>query len=73
MSKLILLPKNEVNRLLRDLNSSKKLTSENIMLGFIRSLDDSNQWANSMVVGKDCNAYRQIFMKQPGEIGGCSA
>jgi hypothetical protein len=72
MSKLILLGQSEVNRLLSDLGSSARLQQPNVMLGFIRTLDGDNQWPNGMVFGRDCNAYRQIFMKQPGERGNCA-
>lgn len=73
MSKLILLGQSEVNRLLSDLKSSARLQQPNVMLGFIRTLDGDNQWASGMVFAQDCNAYRQIFMKQPGERGACSS
>ncbi len=72
MSKLILLGQSEVNRLLSDLGSSVRLQQPNIMLGFIRTLDGDNQWSSGMVFAQDCNAYRQIFMKQPGEQGNCA-
>jgi hypothetical protein len=71
MSKLILLGPSEVNRLLSDLKSAERLQQPNVMLGFIGTLDGDNQWSNGMVFARDCNAYRQIFMKQPGERGGC--
>src|SRR4028118_705665 len=44
MSKLILLNKDGVDKLLADLGSRDKLNEQNIMLGFIPSLDGSNQW-----------------------------
>ena len=72
MSKLILLSQSEVNRLLSDLGSSARLQQPNVMLGFINTLDGDNQWSNGMVFAQDCNAYRQIFMKQPGEKSSCS-
>lgn len=71
MSKLILLSQSEVNRLLSDLKSSVRLQQPNVMLGFISTLDGDNQWSSGMVFAQDCNAYRQIFMKQPGEKGSC--
>jgi len=73
MSKLIFLGPGEVNRLLRDLGSQASLTTPNIMLGFIQTLDGDNQWANGMVLAQDCNIYQQIFMRQPGEhpLPGC--
>jgi hypothetical protein len=67
MSKLILLDKGEVNRLLQDLGSAQRLKSPNIMLGFIRTLDGSRQWKDGMVLAKDQRAYDQVFMRQPGE------
>lgn len=72
MSKLILLGQSEVNRLLSDLKSSARLQQPNVMLGFISTLDGDNQWSSGMVFAQDCNAYRQIFMKQPGEKGACA-
>lgn len=76
MSKLILLGQPEVNRLLSDLRSSARLQQPNVMLGFINTLDGDNQWVTPtkrMVFAQDCNTYRQIFMKQPGERGACAA
>ncbi len=73
LSKLILLDPSEVNRLLSDLGSGAELTTQNVMLGFIRTLDGDNQWTataaeqNGMVFAKDCTAYAQIFMRQAGE------
>ncbi|MGI0491239.1 DUF3421 domain-containing protein [Alkalinema pantanalense CENA528] len=69
MSKLIMLGQGEINRLMSDLGSPARLQTANVMLGFIRTLDGDNQWPNGMVLARDCNAYRQVFMKQPGETG----
>jgi hypothetical protein len=67
LSKLILLNPAEVNRLMKDLASNARLSEPNILLGFIQTLDGDNQWANGMVLVQDCQAYRQVFMRQPGE------
>ena len=77
MSKLILLNKDGVNKLLADLGSSStKLNEQNIMLGFIPSLDGSNQWFGGkgpldskqpMILAKSCSTYKQVFMQQAGE------
>lgn len=43
---------------------------ENAMLGFMKSLDGSNQWvenSNAMLLHTDCDAYQQLFAKQIGE------
>ena len=78
MSKLILLNKDGVNKLLADLGSSStKLNEANIMLGFIPSLDGSNQWLGKtgsldlkrqMILAKSCSTYKQVFMQQAGEV-----
>jgi hypothetical protein len=78
MSKLILLNKDGVNKLLADLKSSStKLNEPNIMLGFIPSLDGSNQWFGGkgsldpkqpMILAKSCSTYKQVFMQQAGEV-----
>ncbi len=78
MSKLILLNKDGVNKLLADLGSSStKLNEANIMLGFIPSLDGSNQWFGGkgpldskqpMILAKSCSTYKQVFMQQAGEV-----
>ena len=74
MSNLILLSSSEINRLMNDLGSSERLNSQNVILGFIDTLDGDNQWKERMVISKDCNAYRQIFMKQAGEkTSSCSS
>ena len=67
MSKLILLAPSEVNRLVKDLGSTSSLKSDNIMLGFIRTLDGDNEWSKGMALAQDCKVYTQVFMKQPGE------
>jgi hypothetical protein len=77
MTKLLLLDSSEVNRLLADLDSNRRFGGVNAMLGFIRTLDGDNQWrANPgnpglMILADDCGAYRQVFMRQVGEKGGC--
>ena len=67
MSKLILMSQDSVNQLLADLNDSSRLDKPNIMLGFIETLDGSNQWQQKMILARNCNTYRQVFMFQPGE------
>lgn len=44
MTKLLLLDSSEVNRLLADLDSNRRIGGVNAMLGFIRTLDGDNQW-----------------------------
>jgi len=77
MSKLILLNKDGVDKLLADLGSTDKLNEPNIMLGFIPSLDGSNQWFGGtgqlapkqrMILAKSCSTYKQVFMQQAGEV-----
>jgi hypothetical protein len=76
MSKLILLSKDGVNKLLADLGTSARLGEQNIMLGFIPSLDGSNQWSGKgepptsqkMALALSCSAYKQVFMQQAGEV-----
>lgn len=69
MTQLILLDPPEVNRALQALGSPARLYSPNAMLGFMRSLDESEQWrvGPRMVVARDPAAYRQVFMTQKGE------
>ena len=71
ISKLVMLPQSEVNRLLADLGSSKRISTPNVMLGFIQSLDADNQWHSNpnMILAGDYCAYSQVFMSQPGEEG----
>lgn len=66
MSKLLLLSKESVNKLLADLGSPDRLEKANIMLGFVKTLDGDNQQAG-MILGRDCNKYRQVFMSFAGE------
>ena len=44
LSKLILLPPAEIDRLVRDLGGSAKLGAPNVILGVAGTLDGSNQW-----------------------------
>lgn len=72
MIKLLLMSRDGINQLLRDLrpNAPKTLAASNVMLGFARTLDGSNQWIinpEKMVLADDCIAYRKIFMRQVGE------
>lgn len=70
MTKLLLLPPSEINRLLGDLGSSARLREPNVLLGFIRTLDGDNQWKRNtrkLVFWNDEAAYKQIFMCQTGE------
>lgn len=69
MSKLLMLGPGEVNRLLRDLGGQPTLTTPDIMLGFIQTLDGDNQWTNGMALAQNCQVYGQVFMRQPGERG----
>ena len=77
MSKLILLNKDGVDKLLADLGSTERMIGPNIMLGFIPSLDGSNQWLGKigsldlkrkMILAKSCSTYKQVFMQQAGEV-----
>jgi hypothetical protein len=80
LTKLLLLDKDEMNRLLQDLGATAgpgagaaTMTQSNIMLGFNKSLDDSNQWAQNegyrMALVHNV-VYDQIFKKQVGESSG---
>lgn len=67
MIKLLMMSPDGVNQLLRDLGAAANFTGSNAMLGFIETLDGSNQWkANParMPLAADENAYRKIFMRQ---------
>lgn len=80
MSKLVLLNKDGIKELLTDLGSTDRMNEENIMLGFIPSLDGSNQWLGTktgplystvpmtLAKTKNCSIYQQVFMRQAGEL-----
>ena len=65
MSKLLLLGTDGVKQLLTALNDPSPITKPNAMLGFINTLDGSNE-QRKMVLAQ-CPTYRQVFMKQAGE------
>ena len=70
MIKLTLLSYNGYRSLMSDLESSTPIT-DNILLGFMETLDGSNQWkanSNKMPLASNPAWYRTMFMKQPGEI-----
>ena len=70
MSRLIYLAPSEMNRLLSDLGSSTQLSDDNVMLGFIQTLDGDNQWVDSkMAISRDCAVYSQVFKPQAGAEG----
>lgn len=73
LSKLVLLGKDGINELQEDLSRNTVsdvrsdaglvlLAEDNIMLGFIASLDGDRQWNNGLVLAQDCAVYNQIFM-----------
>ena len=66
MSKLLLLSKDSVNKLMADLGSTERLEKPDIMLGFLKTLDGDNQ-QTGMILGRDCSKYRQVFMSFAGE------
>src|SRR5204862_1889609 len=66
MIKLAMMSKSEVNRLMKDLGTKETLAEENAMLGYVETLDGSNQWrvnAKKMIVARSPAAYRRVFMK----------
>ncbi|ACO48019.1 hypothetical protein DEDE109153_09525 [Deinococcus deserti] len=77
ISKLVLLPPAEINRLLRDLGATQVLSTPNVMLGFIRSLDGHNEWLNNapyqLAPAINCGAYIRLFMRQTGEAVRCGS
>jgi hypothetical protein len=69
MIKLTLLSSDGYRHLMSDLDSTA--TVNNAVLGYIETLDGSNQWKvnpNKMAVATNPAWYRLLFMKQPGEI-----
>jgi len=66
MSKLIMLSPATIDQLLADLDSAQQLGSANVMLGFAKSLDGSDQWLDGMVFALDCAAYNQLLKPLPG-------
>lgn len=72
MSKLLLLAPTQINNLAIDLGLRRSSASPNVMLGFIRTLDGDNEWVknvpNVMLFAGDCQVYRQLFMRQLGEV-----
>ena len=77
MIKLALMSKDAVNGLLTTLtqqydpsSTPPVLSKPNVMLGFMETLDGSNQWnanPNKMVVAQNLKLYQAIFMSQSGE------
>ena len=72
ISKMILMSPSEVSRMLRDIGSKSTASGQNIMLGFMQTLDGNLQWQNGMAAARDCVAYRKIFMRQAGDNGSCA-
>ncbi len=68
MIKLLLMSPAGLRQLMSDLGApGASPAGPNAMLGFIETLDGSNQWkanASKMVVASDDRAYRKIFMRQ---------
>jgi hypothetical protein len=73
MTKLILLRRDELARLIRDLGGgSYQLGPPNAMLGFNRTLDGSMQWsANARKLSLvEAGVYHSVFRRQTGEPWG---
>lgn len=71
MSKLIYLSKAQINDLLAKVGSDRagKFRYDNIMLGFIDTLDGSRQWRPKLVFAQDCTAWNALFKPLPGDSG----
>ena len=71
MSKLIYLSNAQINDLLGKVGSSMagKFRYQNIMLGFIDTLDGSRQWQKKLVFAQDCTAWNALFKPLPGNSG----
>lgn len=72
MIKLSFLPKQEIQRLLTDLEMSGiTFDRDNIMLGrWLGSLDESCQWmsmCDTMVLARDMTAFSKVFRSQTGD------
>lgn len=72
LSKLVLLPPSEINRLIKDLGGTGTLGAANVMLGFNRKLDGSAQWkANADGPGRlvfvEAGVYDKLFLPVKGE------
>ena len=76
MIKLAFMSQAGVNQLLSDLatrfpwTTGGPLSEPNAMLGYIQTLDGSNQWsvnAAQMALERNCFNYQRIFMRQTGE------
>lgn len=69
LSKLILLPLSEIDRLVADLGGTARLGAPNVMLGFASTLDGSRQWRSGLVLARDCAVYDRVLQKLPGGSG----
>ncbi len=73
MTKLILMETVEINQLLKDLGSNVNMSdaNSNAMLGFIKTLDGSNQWhinnPERLIFAKEPSVYKKLFLKQLGQ------
>ncbi|WP_162660168.1 hypothetical protein [Tuwongella immobilis] len=72
MIKLSFLGRDELNRLMADLGApaSARLTEENVMLGFLETLDGSNQWwinDKKMAIARHPAGFARVFLKQNGD------
>ena len=76
MTKLLMMSQPEVDRMMKDLmpdsqQDAPTLRRPNAMLGFVETLDGSNQWvvnSKKMVVARTAGSYARIFMLQRGEL-----
>ncbi|WP_300037512.1 zinc dependent phospholipase C family protein [uncultured Roseobacter sp.] len=65
LNKLLLLEPGVVNQVIADLGGSGRVRNENIMLGWVGTLDGSRQWRKGMVAGDDCDTYKRLFYLLP--------
>jgi hypothetical protein len=69
LSKLILLPPAEIDRLVADLGGRATLNAPNVMLGVASTLDGSLQWRSGLALARECPVYDRLFQKLPGGAG----
>ncbi|WP_375228945.1 zinc dependent phospholipase C family protein [Roseobacter sp. S98] len=65
LTKLLMLEPVVVNQVIADLGGKGKVRRDNIMLGWVGTLDGSRQWLDGMVTGDDCSTYIRLFHLLP--------
>lgn len=74
LSKLVLLRPDQIDAVVKKLGGKETLAQPNVMLGFVPSLDGTQQWraGTKLVFARECAVYNRLFKPLDVNQGGCA-